>query len=63
MLLTPVEQDDDGNLLIDFNDLKSFLSPKLAICAQCRKCKLEIKINHIRVLHWTGSYMSTLYRY
>ena len=43
MLLTPVEQDDDGNLLINFNDLNSFLSPKLGICSQCRKCKLEIK--------------------
>ena len=42
MLSSPVEDKDDGNILINFNDLHSFLSPKLAICAQCRKCKPEI---------------------
>ena len=43
MLSSPVEDQFDGNILINFNDLNSFLSPKLAICPQCRKCKPEIK--------------------
>ena len=43
MLSAPFEEDDNGNLLINFNDLKSCITPNLAVCPTCSKCKLDIK--------------------
>ena len=42
MLSALVKDEDDTNLLINFTDLNSFISPKLDICSQCRKSKLEL---------------------